>query len=344
LITKPFNHLLRSLQQPILSNTMNRFTKPLLTAALFFTASVTMAASVGANIMFSARLNGAQEVPAVTTTASGVAGFTLNAAQDSLWLNVNVTGLSGIITGIHIHEAAAGTNGAVVIDLMASLTGTTINAVLTGSSVTKAALAKMIQGLYYINVHTAANPGGEIRGQIQLESDLAFVANLDGAQQTPPVTTTAKGLGVFNLAKHEGVLKFNVVVDGLSGAITSAHLHSGAVGTSGGVVLDLGAFISGNTISGQADPALFLIALKSGNIYVNVHTAANPNGEIRGQLVLTNGINFDAMLTGAQQTPPVTTTAKGVASFKLNATMDSLWCNVVTNGLSGAINSAHFHN
>ncbi len=303
-----------------------------------------MANHLGGNLMFTARLNGAQQVPAITTTANGVAGFTFNENRDSLWLNVNLTGLSGAITGIHIHEAALGVNGPVIVDLATYLTGTTVKGVLTGSAITKAFISKMLQGAYYLNVHTAANAGGEIRGQIMLETDWAFTANLTGAQQVPPVTTTAQGLATFNLSKHDGVLKFNAVVDGLSGAITGVHLHSGAIGASGSVVLDLMPFLSGNTISGQADPTTFLAALKSGGIYINVHTAANPGGEIRGQLMLTNGVNFDADFTGSQQVPPITTNARAVASVKLNTTFDTLFYDVMSNGLSGAITSAHFHN
>ncbi len=323
---------------------MTTFTRLSIFLCLFFIAAGANAANLGGNLTFAARLDGSQEVPAVTTTANAVAGFTLNQIRDSLWLNVNITGLSGVVTGIYIHEAAAGTAGPVVIDLATFLTGTSVNAILSGATITKTFISKLLQGLYYINVHTAANPGGEIRGQILLESDIAFTANLNGAQETPAVSTTARGLGVFNLAQHNGVLKFNVVVDGLSGAITGIHFHTGAMGVAGAVVQNLATFQSGNTISGEVDPTAFLASLKAGTLYINVHTAANPGGEIRGQVLLTNGVNFDAMINGAQETPAITTNAKAVATFKLNNTMDSLFYDVQANGLSGTINSAHFHN
>ena len=80
------------------------------------------------------------------------------------------------------------------------------------------------------------------------------------------------------------------MVEGLD--ISAAHFHNAPIGANGGVVRDLGADFSGNTASGiwtsmDAQPLTdaLLKELLSGNLYVNVHTAANPGGEIRGQVV-----------------------------------------------------------
>jgi CHRD domain/Secretion system C-terminal sorting domain len=289
-------------------------------------------------------MNGSQLVPAVSTNAVGVGGFSLNASMDTLCVNITVTGLNSPITDIHIHEGVPGTNGGLVIDLNPFRQGNTVRGSLYGANLTPALLAKFLKGVLYVNTHTVNNPNGEIRGQILLESDASFTSNLNGSQQVPAITTQASGLAVFKLSKSNTRMNFLVVTDSLSGPITSAHLHMGAAGTNGSVVFDLMPFINGNSIVGELDPTAFLSDLNNGNIYLNIHTTANPSGEIRGQLNKQTHIVFDSKIDGAQQVPSVTTAAFGVASYFLNISKDTLWYNIQTNGLSGPIQSAHLHN
>ncbi len=290
-------------------------------------------------ILFSTKLTGGQEVPAVSTSATGVGGFLLNATRDSLHININVDGLSGPITGIHIHEAPAGANGPVVTDLSPFIME---NKILT--SITTFDLDKFWNGQYYLNVHTAANPNGEIRGQITPEAATTYLADLNGLQEVPPVTTTAFGRGIFNLSKDQSMLEIRVVATGLSGPITGAHLHVGAMGANGGVVQDLTPSLSGNSIEVTVDPSAYLSDLTSGNIYINIHTSANPNGEIRGQLDVATSMVFDARLTGAQEVPSVAVMGTGVAAFWMSADMTSIMYDVVVDGLTGPITGAHIHN
>jgi len=294
-------------------------------------------------LLFSAKMTGAQETPSVTTNALGVASFTLNKTRDTMCVLVSVNGLSGAITGAHVHTGAVGVGGGVVTALPATGTSNQIFATLTGTDVSAANIQKYLSGLMYVNVHTAANPNGEIRGQVYLETDYSYVANATGAQETPSVTTTAYGLGVFNLAQHDSVLMYHVIAQGLSGAITGAHLHMGAPGVGGGVVYDMSPNIMGNTISGTITSGVgaFLASLKAGNIYFNIHTAANPNGEIRGQLWKDNSLYFDANMNGPQD--GTTAMGTGVVSMKLNTTFDTLMYNVVADNLTGAITGMHIH-
>ena len=301
------------------------------------------AAHLRAHLLFSAKINGAQQVPVNSSIALGLGSLTLNATRDTLCVNVGWTGLSSALTGIHVHSGVAGTNGAVLIDLMPFVQGDHLTTTITGAAITPAIIAMHVRGELYLNIHTVNNPNGEIRGQILPETDYAYVADLNGMQQVPMVTTSAYGLGVFSLAHHRTTLKFNVVFTGLSGAITAIHFHSGAPGTAGGVVQDLGTFLNGNVLSGSLDPTPFLTDLLAGNIYLNVHTAANPNGEIRGQVLKVSGVPLDANATGSQQVPAVTTNARAVASFVATADLDSLWYDVVATDLSGPMTAAHLH-
>ncbi len=295
----------------------------------------------GADLLIASKLTGDQEVPAVTTNAVGVTSFLINENRDEITVNVSVNGLSGPITGIHVHEGAAGTNGGVVFNLTPFVVGNRVKTTLT--EFTEEQLATFLSGGYYLNVHTAANPNGEIRGQLILETDPTYRADIDGMQEVPAVMTDARGLATFNYTNVVNSLEVNVLVSGLSGPITGAHLHNAAMGMNGGVVEDLTSFIRGNRIQGVVFPAGYLDALKAGEIYINIHTDANPNGEIRGQLMLDKNLTFDSWLSGAQEVPTATTAATGFAAVSLSPDFSMLSVRSLVNGLSGEITGAHFH-
>ncbi|MCO6487168.1 MAG: CHRD domain-containing protein [Phaeodactylibacter sp.] len=293
-------------------------------------------------IGFSANLSGDQENPAVVTDATGTGAFTLTDA--GLVFSVTVEGLD--MTAAHFHNAAAGSNGGVVRDLGADFNGSTATGVWRDTDdqpLTPNLIAELLKGNIYVNVHTAANPGGEIRGQVNLASGTSFTARLSGSQENPAVTTSASGTGSFELT--EAGLAFDITVNGLD--MTAAHFHNNAIGANGGVVRDIGGDFNGNTASGtwtstDAQPLTgdLLKALLAGNLYINVHTAANPGGEIRGQVIPSSGTGFSAKLTGEQENPAVTTAAKGTGAFVL--TDGGLAFSVTVEGLD--FTAAHFHN
>lgn len=107
-------------------------------------------------------LNGSQEVPAVTTTASGSGTITVG-DDGAVSGSVTTTGVAG--TAAHIHMAAEGKNGPVVMPLTKSGDGAW--AVPAGAKLTEAQLAAFKAGDLYVNVHSAAHKGGEIRGQLK---------------------------------------------------------------------------------------------------------------------------------------------------------------------------------
>ena len=107
-------------------------------------------------------LSGAQEVPAVATSASGSGTITIN-ADKSVSGSVSTTGVAG--TMAHIHNGAAGANGPVIIPLTKS--GDSTWSVPAGAKLTDEQYAAYKAGNLYVNVHSAANKGGEIRGQLK---------------------------------------------------------------------------------------------------------------------------------------------------------------------------------
>ncbi len=107
-------------------------------------------------------LSGAQEVPPVTTSASGSGTITVGDDM-SISGSVTTTGVAG--TAAHIHMAAAGQNGSVIVPLTKS--GDNGWAVPAGTKLTDAQFTAFKAGNLYVNVHSDANKGGEIRGQIK---------------------------------------------------------------------------------------------------------------------------------------------------------------------------------
>lgn len=295
------------------------------------------------NLLFVAKLEGDQEVPPISTSAVGEASFALNAAHDSLCINVTVKGLSGPLTGAHIHEGRTGGIGPVVIDLTNNIEGSRISTVITAPDLNSAFISKLMNGDYYINVHTAANPGGEIRGPIVLEADYPFLASLDGSKEVPAVATNGTGLVTFDLSRSVISLRIRGNFQNLTGPITGIHLHAANPDTTGPVVEDLMSGLNGNRLDINVDPTAYLSDLMNGRIYINVHTLLNPNGEIRAQVLKQRGLVFDAVIDGQQEVPPVSTPGFGVGMMWVNSDADSLWYDFLVDSLSSSVTSAHFH-
>ena len=126
-----------------------------------------------------------------------------------------------------------------------------------------------------------------------------FRAHLVGAEENPPVDTTATGQAIFQFNASGSSLRYKLIVANIEN-VFAAHIHCGAVGQNGpvGVTLFGGSTVTINGILAEAtvsepnagnacgwsDLADVAAALESGDTYVNVHTNANPGGEIRGQI------------------------------------------------------------
>ena len=107
-------------------------------------------------------LSGNQEIPPVTTPATGTGTLTVG-PDKSVSGKVTVSGVSATVA--HIHEAAAGSNGAIIIPL--TKTSDTVWVVAAGTTLTDAQYESYKAGKLYFNVHSEAHKSGEIRGQIK---------------------------------------------------------------------------------------------------------------------------------------------------------------------------------
>jgi hypothetical protein len=131
-----------------------------------------------------------------------------------------------------------------------------------------------------------------------------YAARLTGRAQVPPVTTPARGWAGFRLSPDGRTVHFRVVAFRLSAAVTGVHIHVGHAGENGPVVVDLaglasatwrsggthydlsGSFTAGDLTGPLAGHSLAdLIAdMRGRDAYVNVHTSAHREGEVRGEL------------------------------------------------------------
>jgi hypothetical protein len=134
----------------------------------------------------------------------------------------------------------------------------------------------------YFNVHSAAFPGGEIRGQI-IQAKHVFSAMIDGARVGPPTPSTSTGCGRLELDPATSTLSYVVDLTPLSSTLNSANLHTGVAGQSGSSFHAL----SGGPISFVGSTvvnATQIADLLEGGVYVDVHSSAFPGGELRGQV------------------------------------------------------------
>ncbi len=292
-------------------------------------------------ILMTARLTGSQEVPAVVTKAKGLVTFVLEEDR-SMTINGVLDSLSGPVTGCHFHRGNFGVSGGVVLNLISYVKGNRIYGKIPATDLTKALIVQLMSDSIYFNVHTAANGGGEIRGQVYLQTEYPLWTIMAGAFEVPAVNTQAVGLASISLSRSLTQLKYKIVVAGLSGAITGAHLHRGANNIAGPVSYSLSA--SGNVLEGTIKSLTtgFIDSLSSGLVYVNIHTAANPGGEIRGQLGFVDGaFGFECLLDGANEVPQVASNGKGLALGWISENLDSMTYAVFYTGLTPT--AAHFH-
>ena len=142
---------------------INQFKRGVLWAILWTTATAFVGcATIGADKSIKVTLSGSQEVPPVTTSASGSGTITIG-EDKSVSGSVTTTGVA--VTAAHIHLGAAGKNGPVIIPL--TKTSDNVWSVPAGAKLTDAQYDSYKAGDLYINVHSAANKGGEIRGQLK---------------------------------------------------------------------------------------------------------------------------------------------------------------------------------
>ncbi|MGE5861655.1 MAG: CHRD domain-containing protein [Ignavibacteria bacterium] len=292
---------------------------------------------------FTAALDGNQETPAVSTPATGTGWAVLRDDGSEIEYSVTVAGLSSNITAAHFHNAPAGESKPPIQPI--TFTDSTSTGSWTGFA--DSIISQILFDNLYFNVHTTNHGGGEIRGQLIHQGEIMFNAKLEGNNVEPnPVTTDGKGTLWAVLSGDKSTLYYRVTYAQLDSTFTNAHFHLGAEGVGGGVIHGIASDFVGNTASGQwtgfADS--ILAKLIKEEIYINIHSAKYPGGEIRDQLHNVDGIGFTASLDGTQETPAVTTNSTGTGWAVMKDSGTNIEHNITISGLSSNLTAAHYHN
>jgi hypothetical protein len=189
---------------------------------------------------------------------------------------------------------------------------------------------------------------------ISLTTSVAFGqtlgAVLTASQETPPTTTSGFGNATVTFDSTRANITVTITVANLGSPINNFHIHEGAAGVAGPVVVNLiglgGVFINGTmtiTVPIAADVAQRMLQ-NPANFYVNVHTVAFPGGAVRGQLAFNTGgpITYAAELRGANEVPPTGSSAFGSSFVTLDLINNNIAWEVNSSGIASATLS-HIH-
>jgi len=318
------------------------------------------------SIPFRANLSTANEVPPLDLVATGSATVWVHATRNAsgviteAYVDFNVDyNFPGpiTITGLHVHRGIRGQNGPVVLN---SGVGSSEPADATGkagmvrqsmrlnSEAAISAINDMIANPnnFYVNFHTAADPGGAIRGQVLATTATTVMTQLSPANEVPPIVgLAASGFAAVTAltgrdttgAVVSSEVTFDVAYTGFPAGtqFTGLHIHTGAAGVNGPVTINstlagpvdvasngTGTLRFVNRINGpNAATVAALAGLESSpaGFYVNLHTSLNPGGAIRGQTLAVDAANFGVNQSPANEVPPVDLNATSTANFTLRA-------------------------
>ncbi len=251
---------------------------------------------VMAQTQFQARVSGSNEVPSVNSHGTGMITVTLTG--DHIKVTGHFSGLGSDYKASHIHFGNAGSNGNPVFELKPIIGKDKRSGTYTADKntfeISQKEIKALQEGRMYINIHSQENVAGELRGQLLPIAHL-YIARLSGDTEVPSVQTNAKGS--VRVVLNGDQIKVSGMFYGLSSNYIASHIHLGAEGENGKPLFELHPKINGDNRSGSYNEAqnTFKISpsevadLEKGELYVNIHSSAHSNGELRGQLMEVAG-------------------------------------------------------
>lgn len=225
----------------------------------------------------------AVHLPEDPKAATALVYYTVDTVTGEVIADGSYQGLTGDATSCHIHEGPPGRDGPAMMTLSC------VDGIVSGSGVLDTEgeeFAKLLDYNAYLNIHTAANLPGEIRGQISEAGTYYFTSFSDAEQEVPPAIngdTSAGTATAYWTLYDNGTITVDGTYSGLTGEPTSCHLHDGLRGTTGNALVTLSCVGGGVSGSGELDSTM-VDKVKLGATYLNIHTALNLPGEIRGQV------------------------------------------------------------
>lgn len=336
-------------------------TKPVFVLPFLFLTS--LAAQTVETIPFRAILSSNNEVPAAAVAASGAATVLLHVVRDASGAivsgSVDASTVSykfpGAVsmTGMHIHNAPAGVNGAIVMPWTlprtddaggvgslaplqtqfpsAAVTLDTINQILADPS------------QFYFNIHTTDAPGGAMRGQLQRAEIIVRMGIMKPENETPPIpgqtwagTSTATTILTRDARGNpsSALVIFDLAYRGFPDDATFSgfHIHLGGAGTSGPVTINTGLRsvpvpqggagslhyeVEADMTQQSVIDTLNAIAYSPADTYINAHTTVFPGGAIRSQLIPADLTQFQVTMSTANEVPPLAFAATAPAAVNV---------------------------
>ncbi|GAA2229093.1 hypothetical protein GCM10010232_14120 [Streptomyces amakusaensis] len=271
--------------------------------------AVSTPAPAGPAAAYTARLSGDQEVPVPGGPAvddpDGSATALITVKGDRVTFALRWKGLVPSLG--HIHQGAAGENGALKVSLFGSAMPDSVDAAAGRTTVTDAGLAERIRtdpAGFYVNLHSAEFPGGAVRGQLKPVkgpvNPLGVIrggplrAFSDGEQEVPKSDTSKvgdpDGHAVTFLRPRGTTVDYSLAWLNVQSP-SLGHIHRGEFGKNGEVVFNFfdrpvpdGVFAVSGELTGQSRDAVKRVREAPGNYYSNIHTPEFPDGAVRGQL------------------------------------------------------------
>ena len=211
-------------------------------------------------------------------------------SDNSLEFTITVNNLasSDALTAAHVHAGDPVTAGVVVIPLVTGTTGVAFSGSTASGTITLTSdEISTLQGSdVYVNVHSTESGPGLVRGQIDKIIDNAYNVELAAANSIPANGRSEVGNAIFRVIGS--TLYYKVTIDNLDAtdAITAGHIHSGASGATGGVLIDLEmtdtAQLGITKMVGLDNDQLNNI--NNDQVYVNLHSTQVPASIVRGQI------------------------------------------------------------
>ncbi|MFD3998769.1 CHRD domain-containing protein [Streptomyces sp. NPDC058548] len=272
-------------------------------------ASPVFGPSKGRAYSFTATLSGAEEVavpggPAVSDP-DGKGTALIKVKGDRVTFALQWKGLAPTLG--HIHQGAKGTTGGVKVPLFGSAMPSSAHSAAGQVSLTDPALAEQIRNNpsnFYVNLHSAEFPGGAVRGQLKAAkrnlNPLTIIKGgklraLSNGEQEVPKNADSKvgdpdGHAVTFLRLDDADVDYAFAWINIQSP-SLGHLHQGAFGVNGPVVLNFfdkpvpdGIFAVAGRLTGQDPAVVKRIKANPRNYYSNIHTPEFPDGAVRGQL------------------------------------------------------------
>lgn len=237
---------------------------------------------------WSLNLSAKNENPApVSRAEAGMATIKLM-SDNSITYNFNVTGLASTdaLTAAHFHSGNAGENGSVILNFNPTFSGAASSGTILNVRQSLVDSLKSDANQIYFNVHSTQVASGLVRAQINTKIEMAMDIMLSGTNEVPSVSTSATGKAQLRLTADKKLYSVVTVTNLEAGdALLFAHVHSGASGVNGPIVLGIAGAAADFGVSKvyTLTDAIYN-SIKNDAMYVNAHSTLHANGVVRGQI------------------------------------------------------------